>query len=116
MREMMLLAQLSHAAVGQECATLREWASIQKGKHRPPDFLEYLFATTLWSDDVKANVHVGLKGQKVRHSEDARVDGRRMLDLERALDGPALEPMDVNLFDGLQGTVVVVEGNRSRIA
>ena len=51
------------------------------------EFLEDFIALRLGSDDVKLDVHIGLKGQDIGHSKNPGVHRGGVLDLERADHG-----------------------------
>jgi hypothetical protein len=59
---------------------------------------------------MKADLHVWLQGKEIRHPQNARVHRGGVFDLERSTDRPPLEPEDINLLDGSQRGLVVVEG------
>lgn len=58
---------------------------------------------------MQTDIHVRLQGKQVSHSEDARVDRGRVLDLECSPDRSSLQQQHVDLLDRAQRRIVVVE-------
>ena len=62
------------------------------------NLLQHFLPSCVGRDNVEFDLHVGLEREQVRHAEDARVDGSRVLDLEGPADGAALQPENVYLL------------------
>ena len=59
---------------------------------------------------MQRDLNSRLQSKKVGHSQQAAIYRRRVLDLEGPRDRPPIKPNHVDIFDGLQGRRVIVQG------